>query len=243
MTQWTRFDPAVWSAFLAEDRRGVLFRRGIDVAWALLGDARRPGDSWLDAGCGPGELAHRLAASGSRVVALDADRAAVAFARSHDGQLAAVVGDVERLPIASAAVDGVVATSLVGCLGSPEGLLHEVGRVLRPGGSAVITFTNRWSVLLLANRLADRLFGGLPPEVSPGAIRAFSLAEVRRSLAAAGLVPTTARFYNFAVFIGRWSFPRARTARRIERVTGRRRGGWLARNFAVVARKPIANGH
>jgi SAM-dependent methyltransferase len=242
MTRWTRFDPAAWSAFLAGDCRGVLFRRGIQVAWGLLDDARRPGDVWLDAGCGPGDLARRLAASGSRVVALDADRAAVTFARGGDGQLAAVVGDAERMPVASAALDGVVATSLAGCLGSPEGFLREVGRVLRPGGSAVITFTNRSSVLLAVNGLADRLFGGPPPEVSPGAIRAFSLAEVRRSLAEAGLVPATARFYNFALFIGRWSFPRARMALRIERVTGRRRGRWLARNFAVVARKPSANG-
>jgi len=235
MTERTRFDPVRWSAFLAEDRRGALFRRGLEIAKRLVDDVRRPGDLWLDAGCGPGDLAHDLAASGLRVVALDADHAAATFVQRRDQRLAVIVGDAERLPLASGAVDGVVATSLAGCLGSLDRFLCEVGRTLRPGGAAVITFTNRPSVLLRVNRLLDVLFGGPPAEQCPGTIRAFSLGEVRRSLGAAGLVATAVRFYNFTLVVGRWSLP---PTGGFEARIGSRHGRALARNFAVVAHKP-----
>ncbi len=57
-----------------------------------------------------------------------------------------VVHDVNqdpRLPFEDASFDGVILTVSVQYLTSPVEVLRDVGRILRPGGSLVITFSNR----------------------------------------------------------------------------------------------------
>ena len=57
-----------------------------------------------------------------------------------------VVHDVNkepRLPFEDASFDGVILTVSVQYLTSPVEVFREVGRILRPGGTLVITFSNR----------------------------------------------------------------------------------------------------
>ena len=49
-----------------------------------------------------------------------------------------------RLPCADATFDAVVCTVSVEYLTNPFAVFRELGRVLRPGGIAVMTFSNRW---------------------------------------------------------------------------------------------------
>ncbi len=112
-----------------------------------------PGGLAVDAGCGTG---HGLAAvatlcPGAHRVALDLAPAMLAQARrgvASDAagrapssgvpdDLSTVCGDLEHLPLASGSV-GLLWSSLALQWCSPELALGEIGRVLRPGGLAVV---------------------------------------------------------------------------------------------------------
>lgn len=104
--------------------------------------ARLPREGKLDvllAGAGTG-LDLPLLPSAHRYVALDLSRAMLARARPRAAalEMAFVEGDAQRLPFADAAFDLAVLHLIVAVVPSPESCLAEIGRVLRPGGSALL---------------------------------------------------------------------------------------------------------
>lgn len=217
-----KFDPHEWGCVYDEPRgaaKHVIFRRSAELARELCVARLRPGDLWLDLGSGTGRLTWVLRHAGARVVAMDHDAAMVRFAGE------GVIARAEQLPVADATLDGVVAVSLIGCLPDARPLYRELHRVLRPGGCAVLTYTNRASLLLKLNYLA----------ASPSGAR-FQLHEfttTSQELASVGLRLREARFYNVVLHAGRWLFPPAALAIHAERFSPR----WLARNFVVVVEK------
>lgn len=100
----------------------------------------------LDVGCGPGHLSIRLARQHSLdVTGLDLDpamieraRANADDARSGDRRPSFLVGDVASLPFPGASFDLVVSTLSMHHWADPRAGLAEIGRVLRPGGRALI---------------------------------------------------------------------------------------------------------
>lgn len=102
----------------------------------------------LEVGCGPGHLAIDLACRhGLDVVAIDLDPAMVDRARSRAEARACrsggagpsfQVGDVAALPFPDGSFDVVVSTLSVHHWADRATGLAEVGRVLRPGGRALI---------------------------------------------------------------------------------------------------------
>lgn len=92
----------------------------------------------LDLGCGAGEFSAALAAHGARPVALDAAPEAVRRARGR-GVDARVIAADAGLPFADAAFDVVWLGETLEHLVDPVGTLHEVRRVLRPGGGLLAT--------------------------------------------------------------------------------------------------------
>lgn len=101
------------------------------------------GSTVLDLGCGPGWYADALRDAGAVVVALDGDPAEL---RRPDGSRPeALVGDAARLPLPDAAVDAVFCSNLLEHASDTAGVLHEIARVLRPGGWAYVSWTNWYS--------------------------------------------------------------------------------------------------
>jgi SAM-dependent methyltransferase len=106
-----------------------------------------PGESVLDLGCGPGELAMSLArrvGPNGRVAGIDLSKALVAGARRKARRAGLAidyrVASVEALPFADASVD-VVVSSLVMHHLAPEVLaraVREIRRVLKPGGRVFV---------------------------------------------------------------------------------------------------------
>lgn len=136
-------DAAAYDALSHRLLLGPLFGRiAADVAATA-----RDGTRVLEVGCGPGHLSIQLAREhGLDVTALDLDPAMIERARANadrpgDGdQLrpSFVVGDVASLAFPTGSFDLVVSTMSVHHWADPAAGLAEIGRVLRPGGRALI---------------------------------------------------------------------------------------------------------
>jgi SAM-dependent methyltransferase len=101
----------------------------------------------LEVGCGPGRLSIRLARQhGLDVTGLDLDRAMIERARANadrpgDGderRPSFLVGDVASLAFPDRSFDLVVSTLSMHHWADPTAGLAEIGRVLRPGGRALV---------------------------------------------------------------------------------------------------------
>ena len=100
------------------------------VADANLGGARHV----LDVGCGEGQLSRRVARLGGAVVGVDPTAGQLTTAAARGGGVRYARGTAEALPFACASFDGVVICLTLEHLDPFEPAVHEVGRVLAPGG-------------------------------------------------------------------------------------------------------------
>ena len=91
----------------------------------------------LDAGCGVGYGAARLAQSAATVLALDrsSDPLADGEKQYSHPRLRFVQGDCTRLPLADSSLDAVVAFEVIEHLAEWRALIEEAQRVLAPAGS------------------------------------------------------------------------------------------------------------
>jgi SAM-dependent methyltransferase len=151
----------------------------------------------LDVGCGSGNLMVELQRAGSIVEGIDWDPRAAAVAGAASGACVRV-GDFRAVDLPLASYDMLVMHHVIEHIDDPNGALARVAELLAPGGRAVITWPNPYS--LGARLLADRWFPWEAPRhlvLPPGA----ALCDAARR---AGLCPihcrTTPRFsaYFFA---------------------------------------------
>jgi SAM-dependent methyltransferase len=101
----------------------------------------------LEVGCGPGRLSIRLVRHhGLEVTGFDLDPAMIERARANadrrgntgEGQASFLIGDVASLAFPDRSFDLVVSTLSMHHWADPAAGLAEIGRVLRPGGRALI---------------------------------------------------------------------------------------------------------
>ncbi len=117
------------------------FRRH-EAAYAWLA-ARCAGAVVLEAGCGEGYGAAMLAGVARRVVAADYDGPSVAHVRARYPEIDVVRTNLVVLPVRSASVDVVANFQVIEHLWDQPGFLAECHRVLRPGGTLLVTTPNR----------------------------------------------------------------------------------------------------
>jgi SAM-dependent methyltransferase len=118
-----------------------LARIAADIAAAAPDGARV-----LEVGCGPGHLSTRLGRHGFDVTGLDLDPAMIARARANTDRggnrggrrPSFLVGDVAALAFPDRSFDLVVSTLSMHHWADPTAGLTEIGRVLRPGGRALV---------------------------------------------------------------------------------------------------------
>jgi SAM-dependent methyltransferase len=101
------------------------------------------GATVLEAGCGEGYGADLLAGVARRVIALDYDRLTAEHVRRAYPRVGVVRGNLATLPLADASVDVVANLQVIEHLWDQHGFLVECRRVLRPGGTLLITTPNR----------------------------------------------------------------------------------------------------
>ncbi|HEX6310122.1 MAG TPA: methyltransferase domain-containing protein [Acidimicrobiia bacterium] len=108
---------------------------------ALMADLLAPwlgvAERILDAGCGPGGNGAWLGGHGS-VVGVDLSDDALRFVRARRAATRPVRGSVDRLPFADAAFDIAVSITVVTCVPDDHRAVHELARVVRPGGVVLL---------------------------------------------------------------------------------------------------------
>ncbi|MBA0125029.1 class I SAM-dependent methyltransferase [Haloechinothrix sp. YIM 98757] len=101
------------------------------------------GATVLEAGCGEGYGAGLIASRARRVVAMDYDAATVTHAARGYPDVDVLLGDLASLPVGDATIDVVATFQVIEHLADQHGFLAECHRVLRPGGTLLVTTPNR----------------------------------------------------------------------------------------------------
>ena len=227
-----RLDPAQWA--LVHDQREArhfAFWRGVELATEVCAERVRPGELWLDVGCGPGHLGAALAGLGAYAVGLDLDPRMARYGRRRWRQPFAVAAAF-LLPFADRSCAGIVAVSLLGCLPLPAAFFVAAERVLAPGGTLCFSAMNRHSLLLAAGGAVARLGRRGPPRYT-----SHDPAALAAALGRAGFTPERQIFYGHFLATSRGTVPGPDAARRLERTAPPgRRGAW-ARQILLVARR------
>jgi SAM-dependent methyltransferase len=127
-------------------RFAELAASGVDVHGeaSLCAELAAPGSRILDAGCGTGRVAIRLAALGYECIGVDVDDAMLAEARLAAPALIWLTHDLARLPVAELGhFDLVVAAGNVLPLldrGTEAAVVRDFARLLRPSGVLLAGF-------------------------------------------------------------------------------------------------------
>jgi ArsR family transcriptional regulator len=125
---------AYWDK-LREEMFGA--RLEVPILAGLLDEGATVGDL----GCGTGWLLPALSPFVARVVGVDASAQMLQMARHRVGRLANVElrrGRVEHLPLADGSLDAALLVLVLPHVAEPQRAVAELGRVLRPGGRALL---------------------------------------------------------------------------------------------------------
>lgn len=119
------------------DRMNHLMTAGLDRRWRKSAVQGLHGKV-LDVACGTGDMAVELLRQGCSVTGVDLSKEMVAIAKRKAPQAEYRLADVERLPFGDASFDAVTCAFGVRNFVHLEQGLHEMLRVLKPGGRMVI---------------------------------------------------------------------------------------------------------
>jgi ArsR family transcriptional regulator len=127
-----------------------------------------PSGTVVDLGCGPGLLLGHLAGAAERVIGVDnSSRMLDAAAKLlPDGpEFSLRIGDLEHLPLRDGEADAAIMSMVLHHLAAPQDGIAEMGRVVRPGGQAVLADFLLHDNEALRTRYGDRWLGFSPDDL------------------------------------------------------------------------------
>jgi ubiquinone/menaquinone biosynthesis C-methylase UbiE len=153
------------------------------IVHAMLADA--PGGTALDAACGTGRHAAKLAELGYEVVGVDTTAAMLAIARAKVPAADLRQGRLEALPVEDASIDLVVCALALTHVARLDAVMPEFARVLRPGGQVVLSDMHPFTTMTggIAGFPEDDLTRGIPFVVN----RTHQISEYISAFSVAGL--------------------------------------------------------
>lgn len=131
-----------------DDRDNLVIAVEEPVVRSLL-DALPAGRA-LDAACGTGRHAAHLLASGHAVIGVDASEAMLERARAKLPDVEFRVGDLAALPVEDESVDVAVCALAISHLRTVGGAIAELARVVRAGGTVVVSNPHPLGTTLLS---------------------------------------------------------------------------------------------
>ena len=123
------------------DRVGATLSFGQDPRWRRFLVSRLPADRGhvLDVATGTGLVAEALVARGFHVTGLDQSAEMLALARKRFGDRVELVeASAAALPFPAASFDHLTFTYLLRYVDDPAATMHELARVVRPGGTVAM---------------------------------------------------------------------------------------------------------
>jgi SAM-dependent methyltransferase len=241
-----RFLPAAWhEVYHRPDPTPseLIFRRVTDEVYQCARPLIQANQRWIDIGCGTGELSNLLGRSGSEVISIDLDPAMLLWTEQNlDTDLAVhlLAANATKIPCGNNSAHGVVAASLTGCLDDLDSFFKEISRVLITGGHAIISFTNRQSMLLRLVSQWRRIFR-IKDNKHPcyGRFNRYQVDEVARIASTSHFQVISISYINCYADFGIWSFPSVNFARKLESVFPRRIKKRMCRSFVIMFQKTI----
>ncbi|QQG37902.1 MAG: class I SAM-dependent methyltransferase [Candidatus Kaiserbacteria bacterium] len=206
------------------------------------------GTNVVDIASGPGIMISGLRAKGCTVTCVDAAPEMIARTKEEHGSepgVRALVGDAYSLPLGSGEFDVALSMGLIEYLERERDFLQEARRVLKQGGTLIITFPNYASPWRALNRVGLFLVRALRAvlgrqKIGPVTHREYTRERAYELLRKNGFAPEQARYYNFKLVpypFDVW-FPRITVAQsRILEPLDRTFLRWLGTGFIVEARK------
>lgn len=154
----------------------------------------------LDLGCAFGFATRMLRRRGYDTVGVDGSARYIAQATRADPQGTYLVADASHVPLPDAAFDGTLCLDVLEHLPDERGALAEAARLLRPGGTLVLSVPHRGllggldSLNLYAAFVRATHHGLFPPEIAAtGRHRHYSVAQIRDLLGDAFSIERTVR--------------------------------------------------
>jgi 2-polyprenyl-3-methyl-5-hydroxy-6-metoxy-1,4-benzoquinol methylase len=174
------------------------FASRYEILSECLTDVPLNGTSWLDAGCGTGTLARRLAEQGCEVHAVDAAPEMLRVARELTSRVPVALrinfqqlATIEELPFPADCFDGVLCSSVLEYVADPDICVEELRRVLRPNGILLISVPSARSIVRVLWRMTyacTAKVGRSWPNYLSVSKHQYSVGEFRALLLAHGLV-------------------------------------------------------
>ena len=156
-SDWNRLSREMLGDFeLGQAIRGCLTASGCEVGTVV------------DLGCGPGLLMGHLAGAVRQVIGVDnsprmLDAASKLLPEGPGVSLR--IGDLEHLPLRDGEADAAVMSLVLHHLAAPQAGIAEMGRVVRPGGQAVLADFVLHDNETLRSRYGDRWLGFSPDDL------------------------------------------------------------------------------
>jgi SAM-dependent methyltransferase len=175
-------------------------RRVLELLPAQLGRV-------LDVGCGPGVMVEAVLSRGGTFEGRDLSPEMVSEAKEKFGHLDGVSfgeGNIEQLDLSDGAFDQVIAMAVIEYLNEPDRALKEIARVLRPGGTAVITVPKRRHIdkLMVTATAPFRWIAKVLGASSADSLPRLCLQpdELDEAARRTGLIPVAGSQYHFTPF-------------------------------------------
>lgn len=159
ITEWT---PEAWAAYCsANPARKIKAERDRRLVSEMLDHLR--GNRILEAGCGYGRITSLLSAEDSLLVVMDREpRMVHSVCQAIEKRLRGVAADIEHLPFREKVFDAVICVGVLMHLSHPLEALHQLAKVVKPGGRLLVSWNNRWSPWSLLITLWALRPGALP---------------------------------------------------------------------------------
>ena len=139
----------------------------LDLGRTILGHLGDPG-TVVDLGCGPGLMLGHLAGRAGQVIGVDNSARMLEAAAKLVPEGPAVslrIGDLEHLPLRDAEADTAIMSLVLHHLAAPQAGITEMGRVLRPGGQAIVVDFSSHANETMRTRYGDRWLGFAPDDL------------------------------------------------------------------------------
>ena len=140
-----------WDSKLYDKQHHFVSDYGLDVIQWL---APKPGEDILDVGCGTGQLAAQIAASGAKVFGTDASPETIATAKANYPAIGFEVVDATKLPYHEI-FDAIFSNATFHWIEDQPALIEGLFNSLKPGGRLVAEFGGKGNVKSITDAIGS----------------------------------------------------------------------------------------